>query len=500
MPVDDLVYGWAEMDAAMPDYVRAEDAAAGRVEELFPDPVLEAKLAPLADRYRFPLAAIPVEVLADRIELRDVVAESEPLNTRIADISKANKLETRWPDLIQMTLLYGDAYLMTWPAPDAPPGGGVASQMLAAAGVTVDVQNPKHCRVFYDEESERIPAFAIKRWEIRTALGRAWRADLYYPGMVERWQSKVGETPTRPETWDPYGDPDAVPGTDNAHILTTPTPDELPFTHFRTGLPYGKPVHEAIYGCQDAATKMLVTQLDSTDSHGWPQRWRLLTLGSELDQAHDAPWRDDDTDGDDTRYRDGSTPTGQPSGPGTIQTFTGTSSVGQFEAATPSVFIDPAQLYIRLMGLLSHTPTHYFDPMGGVPSGESLKVANMPLVKRAGRFETLFGGSIQEFWDYALRVAGMRPTQLVDVQWAPAWAAVGTSDWEEVAAKQTAGVPIPDTLVEAGYDRARVEEWKLPDHPADFEAPAPTTMPVAVPGSVVDVGVPDVIPPDGVGA
>lgn len=498
MPVDDLTYGWREMDHALPMYVKAEDAAAGKVDELFPDPQLEAKLAPFADRYRFPLAGIPIDVLSDRVELRDVTSGSADVDGRIADIEKANHLETRWPDLIRMAFTYGDAYMLIWTAPEAPEGAGVVSRMLADAGVTVDLHNPKHCRVFYDEESERIPIFAIKRWQIRTALGRAWRGDLYYPGRVERYVSKIGEDPTRDDAWEPYYDAPAVDAPEDAeptgHILDTPTPDEIPFIHFRTGLPYGEPVHLAAFGCQDAVTKMLVTQLDTTDSHGWPQRYRLLRLNAELDQAADNPPWESDEDADDDRPVDGTVQSSQPSGPGTLQTFTGTESVGQFDAASPTTFLEPATLYIRLMGLLTHIPMHYFDPTGGgVPSGESLKVANMPLVKRAERFTTLLTGSIQEFWDYALRVVEITLPNVVDVRWAPAWSAVGASDWEEVTAKQQAGVPIPDTLVEAGYPRDRVEEWKLPEHPGDFGTPPPpSVVPVGVPvgGGVTDPNAP----------
>ena len=47
------------------------------------------------------------------------------------------------------------------------------------------------------------------------------------------------------------------------------------------------------------------------------------------------------------------------------------------------------------------------------------------MLMNMAEMQTMLTGAIQELWDYALRVAGMRPTKLVDVLWAPASAAVG---------------------------------------------------------------------------
>jgi hypothetical protein len=457
------------MDAALPDYQEAEDYYEGDVGEVFANATLAAKIASTGERYRFALASIPVEMLADRIELVSVQAGDQTADDIIAAVSKGNRLSVRIPDLILKTLMLGDSYLQVWPIEEGGPlPPGLAGRNLAAAGVEVSVIGPKHCRMFYDEESEQQPVYLIKRWQVRAKGERVWRADVHYPDVVERYISLPGKKPTDPDAWLPYGGDD--PQTDEEESdweIPTPTGDQIAFFHFRTGLPYGRPVHRRAYGPQDATTKMLITQLTTTDSHGWPQRWRLVEAGAELDNASDDPDWEDDADAADSGSIRGGVSSGQRSGPGTLQTFTGTKEVGQFEAADPGVFLDPAELYVRLMAQLTRVPLHYFDPRGGVPSGQSLRVADAPLVKQAKHLRDLIEGAIQEFWDYVLRVRGVEATKEVTVGWASPESDTGLDDWEEVNLKQQVGVPIPVTLVEAGYPQETVDSWDLPDHPVD---------------------------------
>lgn len=460
MSIDDLVHGWHEMESVLPDYQLAQDYYEGEVREVFPSPEIELAIASTGENYKFGLAAIPIKTLVDRVELAGVRADDAKVEQVIADITKANRLGVRWHDLVLATAEYGDAYLQVWDV-DPALAETESERRLAAVGVGVELQKPKHCRVFYDDETERRKEFALKRWVVRRGSDRLWRADLYYPDRVERWISKAGQGPADRSSWERYLDVDQADWEIGSPL------GEVPFFHFRTGLPYGVPVHKAAYGCQNAVSKMLITQLTTTDSHGWPQRYQLLAVGAELDHASDDPDWADDTDSSDDSTVQGGTSSGKRSGPGTIMTMSGTEEVGQFAAADPRVFTDPAELYIRLMAQLTTTPLHYFDPKGGTPSGESLKVADAPLVKSANRFKLLLTDPTEEFWDYALRLAGFTDPPPVKVRWMPSHSASTTADWETVQVKQTAGVPIPVTLKEAGYEPEEVDAWDLPDHPVD---------------------------------
>lgn len=470
--MEDLVDGWAQMGDALQDYQEAEDYADGAVGEVFASPILEDRIGAVSEKYRFPLSSIPIETLADRVEVRSVFADDTEADAVIGVITSANQLDVRIQDALIKAFTFGDSYILVWPVDQDPDGPGIRSMRMAEAGVEVNTIGPKHCRMFYDDESERTPTYAIKRWSVRVRDGKVWRVDMYYPGVVERWRSKTGEDPSNPESWLPYDDD----GED--WQFPTPTPDEIPIFHLRTGMPYGRPVHEKAFGCQNATTKMLVTQIDTTDSHGWPQRWALIDAGAELDNSEDDPDWEDDADAADSGSIQGGVGSSGRSGPGTVQRFTGTSEVGQFAAADPAVFLDPTELFVRLMAQLTRTPLHYFDPSGGTPSGESLKVADAPLVKRAQRMHSLLAAPLEEMWDLCLRLRGIDLGRPVAINWAPAQTAVGVSDWEEVRARQDAGVPVPVTLVEAGYDPDVVEGWDLPDH---SDTGGVTGRPIVVP-------------------
>ncbi|MCX4232816.1 phage portal protein [Streptomyces ortus] len=482
--LDDLVSGWQALEEALPEYEKAEAYYKGTVDEVFASPRIRQAIAATGDRYRFNLAKTPVNVLANRVELTAVTVPEDEANSQVISVVwDANNMDVHYPDLILRAFEYGDSYLMAWPIYEDDPDT-VEDDELYASGVELTVHSPLHCRVIYDPENERRKLFAIKRWKLRVRGEKAWRVDLYYPDHIEQWISKAGGEVGTAEGWEPFLDDDDP----ESWLLDNPY-NEIPFFHHRNALPYGVPEHKDGYGCQDAINKMLITQLTTTDSHGWPQRYALTEQGAELDQNNDGPLWSDDADADDTSGTTGrikAPSSGLSGGPGTMLELEGMKSVGQFAAAQPEVFTDPAQLYIRLMAQVTETPLHAFDPSGDTPSGESLKVAEAPLVKKAINREAMLKGAIQETWKFVLRILGVTVPR-IDVRFAPAQAATGKSDWEVVELKQAVGVPKDQTLIEAGYEADVVADW-------DLSTPTP---PVAVvPAAAVPVENPQMEAPN----
>lgn len=452
-PTVDLVAGWREMDAALPDYEEARAYFEGTVAEVFASVIARQVIAGTGDRYRFNLAKTPVEVRADRIRLAAVtVPDNEPASAAIEDVWDANDMAVAYPDLFLTALEYGDAYLCVYPVADDEP-----NPRLAEAGVELTVHDPRHLRVFYDPEFPRRAIFAIKRWCVPVPGQKepGWRADVYYPDRIERWVTVKGGDPLKSEGWAAYLDGDQDPDDwvlDNAA-------GRVPFDHYRTRTPYGVPVHRAAYPAQDAINKLLITQITTADSHGWPQRYALTDRGTDLDTASDTPDWDDDIDSADNVETSVAGASSQlKSGPGTIMDFIGKRAVGQFEAAQPAVFLDPAAFFVRLMAQMTTTPLHYFDPSGGTPTGESLKVADMPLTRHVQRLEAMFLAPVVGTWTAVLGLKGV-PVERVDVRWAPVETVSGQSDWETAKTQQDAGVPRAQTLIERGYEAEQVAQW-----------------------------------------
>jgi len=459
----DLLQGWAELEDAAPGYDKAMSQYDGTYGEVFTSPRIQAVIGATGEEYPFNLVKLPVAAVANRVKIKAVtVPNGKPQTDRISEIWEANDLDVLYPIVLRRTFIFGDMYVSVWPilpdvvvsqegTPEPAP-----DQAQLAAGVEIAMHDPMHTRIIYDSETHRRKQFAINRWSVPTSGGKTvWRVNLYYPTGIERWISVPDGKINEASGWTMYLEPDE----DEATWLQPNESGEIPFFHYRTDLPYGRPEHKDGYGPQNAITKMLITMVTTWDGHGWPQRYKLTDAGAELDQAGDAPdWDDDANASTISPTGMAGVPSSQRTGPGTIMTFTGTKQVGQWDAAQPSVYIDPTELFVRLMATLTETPLHYFDPSGDVPSGESLKVADKPLRDRVEWLTTILRGPIVETWRYVLDVLGT-PVERVTVTWAPIDTASSLDDWQTVKAKQDAGVPQDQTLVEAGYAPEQVGTW-----------------------------------------
>src|SRR5262252_10757896 len=92
--------------------------------------------------------------------------------------------------------------------------------------------------------------------------------------------------------------------------------------------------------------------------------------------------------------------------PGHIWFLKNIKTVGQFAAADASTFVTPFGTYVRAMSQLTDTPLHYFDVIGNVPSGEALRVAEVPIVKRTEDIQALFSATWSDLYESALKIAG----------------------------------------------------------------------------------------------
>jgi hypothetical protein len=439
--MSDLMRAVTEIRDAHEDYEIAEAYFEGDIPEVFCNPKIKRLIQKTGEEYSFNLAKIPVKTVANRLSVSSVAVQGSTEATRILQerVWKANKLQRGMSKYLLRACEYGDAYVFVWDGSE--PGT-----------VQVIYNSPKSTRVFYDAETETVPLFAAKLWRERQGVAVYWRCTLFYADRIERYVTQEGAAPEAEESWSPYIDSEDM-------VWPEKNPyGRLPVFHLRTDDPYGRPVHKDAYGPQNAVTKELATQLATTDYQGFPQRYALMnpTVGSETDGSG-VDWGDDDADSDDVK--------GEKSklvaGPGQMWELTGATGVGEFSAADPKNFIEPAQFYMRMMAQLTDTPLHYFDPMGDAPSGESLRVAEAPLDKNVGDLQESFTETIADISEFALAVLGI-PTATVDVTWTPRGAVQDKESWEVVGLKVANGVPLWQALTEAGYTAEQLTAWGVP--------------------------------------
>lgn len=528
----DLDLGIQQLALARPQYDKAHNYFEGSIEEFtghFHQSIRKL-IAEQGSAYRFRLARKPVTFMANRVKIAAVKVletegdstdntepgaapvESEDATDTLDLIRKANKMVGVYEyEQHLRTFEFGDSYLFVW---NVDPDEENADPLLKSVGVEMVYHSPMNVRMIYDQQTERYARYVINRWQEKFTdddtenpmpLTKVFqRIDLWYRDHLERYW-RPGEGPTTAQAsqiatadktqalvgepggygatldtagWQPYVDdqsgPDGV--LDNPH-------GELPWFHFRTAMPYGRPLHENAYGPQDAINKLTITHLTSIDGAGWPQRVALMDPAAILDQNNDDPEWKDDAEAVDVALRTlrqgrGSGDSRQRSGPGTTQYLTGVKDVKQFDAAQSSNFIEPIPTYLKLMAICCDTPLQEIDPASDPPSGKALKTANAPADAAQGRYEALLDGPWGAAYRFALKLKGV-VVDSVDIEFEPVLQTADVEEWDVVAAKNASGVPKQETLREQGYDPKKIEGWFPDADEQDMDARVDTVVKLA---------------------
>lgn len=422
-------------------YVEAKEYFEGREDELFAHPVIRRLVRESSRQYRLNFCKTAVEARTERLELTStIVVDDEVLTQRLRDeVWDANQLDLYMPDVFTKTGMYGDYYGIVW---HKYSGSNVV-------GVKVDFVRPERMRVFYDEEDQRVIKHAVRWWKVGKN-GR--RVDAFFPDRIERYILRDGNKGDAAGQWEEFKDEES---------------DEWPIKHsyginvfhFRTGLQYGTPDHKAAYGPQDGINKLVGTVMSTIDLQGWPQRWALMNEG-KVEQTQltksDADFIQTGTvvEGEDATEVDDAQKYAV--APGSMLELPGVSSVGTFDTANPDVFLKPMDLLIRAMAQVTNTPFHRMYPSGDRPSGESLRVEEAPFNKSGEYRQNILGATIRDMLEYAMLLLTDKPHR-VKLTWKPFGSYDDATQWAVVAAKQSAGIPVRTTLIDAGFEPDEVD-------------------------------------------
>lgn len=444
-PRADLMYGLDELKDARPDYDQAAMYYDGKVPEVFTSVRLRRALAAHHIDFDLNFAKTPVNAVTNRLKIASISSPDPATNTLISKIWQDNQLDIELPDLFRRAGEFGDAYLMVLPVEDEQ--GNVLR-------VEMYYNSPQTVRIIYDEENPRRKAFTIKRW----CEGKYQRAELSYDDRTERWTTGPNSRGDTPQDWSTWpADPE-----DPESWLLPHDWGEQPCFHFRNDRPYGTPEHYGAYGPQNAINKLQQTHMGTVDYQGFPQRYGLTeaanTDTSDLEPGDfdEGDWPLDERDtgpsdsGDDSNLK---------SGPGEMWLLRGYKAVGQFEAAQPSVFLDPIMFNVRSMAQITDTPLRMFDPQSSSQrSGESYREEDGPYISKVENRQTSYGASVHDAFTFALRRLGI-PDPVITVDWVPARSVSTAEGWQTVKAKIEAGVPRKQALMEAGYRAEQVDAW-----------------------------------------
>lgn len=452
--MSDLMMALTELRDAQPCYEEAEEYYEGTADEKYASDAMRRLLTGSRTGFTINMAARPVDAVLDRMEIAAVTTDPEQHTTVLQQqVWDANDLDIEAPEIHLRTCSLGDAYLYVGLS-DEPENPDLEDD--TGPGRTVDMfyNSPTTVRIIYDTEHPRRKKLAIKSWCEKDEAGKdRTRVNLYYPDRIEKWVSKPNTKGVKEQDFERYADD----STDDNGDMVNET-GRIPFFHFRTRRPYGTPVHKNAFGPQDALTKLVINQMAASDFAAFPQRYTLAEPGVGTDD--DTDWGDDDAT--DPEARESSLI----SGPGQVWQLRNIKAAGEFTPVDVKNFLEPMGTYVRFMAATTTTPLRWFDPSGDVPSGESIRADEAPLVKKVEALERAFAATWGEACEYALELLGVNGVTVM-VQWAPTQTIDDLEGWQAVQAQQAAGVPVRQSLIEHGYTDTQVEEWGYTEQEPD---------------------------------
>jgi hypothetical protein len=481
--INDILNGLDELNAARECYREADEYYDGELGV----PFASTRIARLLNRSGvndvedFAYARIPVDVIANRLQIAAVVAakaeedaddETAPeedarikaAEKAIAALRKRNQLDDEEQYLHHLVSKHGDAYLLVWP---------VYGDDGEVVDVDMRVNSAHNVRMVFDEEDTLVPRYVIKSWEVdqgrkakeATANRRKIvRANLYYPDRIERWITDPGAVVDNPSAWhklvDADDDVDVAEAADDG--LDTDGDDipnpwgVIPWFYFRNNRPHGTPEHKGAYGPQQMINKLVSADGAAVDFQSFPQRYLLVDP-----MADDPLMNIDDPDHPDDEEDDPETETGNAGldgSPGSIWKLYG-KTVGQFEVAAAETFLVRLDRYVKSMAELTDTPQHAFSKASAdMPSGEAVRELNGPMYAKVRNRQRRYDPVWQDAYELALRMLGIEEVS-VDVRWEPIEVVNDSAGWGVLKQKTEAGVPNQIALEEAGYAAEQVEEW-----------------------------------------
>jgi len=399
-----------------PHYERAEAYYDGTEQEKFLNKRWNRILRSEGLDFKFNFTRTVVDTVLNRLEIANIQSMTESANAVIKQTWEQNDLLLDQNEIHKRALVYGDCYAIVWPD--------------ANGNTAIDYNSPESTIIIYDEENPRVKKYAIKVWESTSPLGiKTIKLNAYYPDRIEKYET--------------YGSTEMVVLSSSANFTLIEVVENpwgvVPVFHFRTEKQYGRPEHIDAYGPQDAINKLIATHMYTVDYQGAPQRYALSSGGNSAEYED---FQDDSSKRDNFGTLQ--------NGPGQLWYLNGVNAVGQFPPADHKAFTEPAKEYVRAMASLTSTPLHYFEKTGNVPSGEALRTAEAPLMKKVNDRQQSFGSAWRDLFRFVLQIEGI--SEDVAVRWKHVESIDSLDQWEVAIKKSLVGMPIEQILLEIGYD------------------------------------------------
>jgi hypothetical protein len=389
------------------DYEEAGAYYEGEVAEVFATAGLRRAMRKTGYRSRLNFCRPVVDAVQNRLEIAAVQGTSDTGSKVIDETWEFNELGLDSNEIHRWALVYGDCYAMVWPDEEG--------------NIEISYNTPLTTTIVYDPEHPRRKLYALKMWESEDGT----HLNIYGPDTIDKYFTQSKEV-TEGAQWslqdsieNPFG--------------------EVPVFHFRTMRPFGRPEHKDAFDAQNYINKQFIQSMITADYQGAPQRYALSKIESSSEI-------EDFEEGDTDRENIGALK----NGPGEVWYMKGVDKVGEFKPADPEVFWKPIKDTVRSMASLTNTPLHYFEKTGNVPSGEALRVAEAPLIKKVADRKQSFGQSWRDLFKFVLKANGLEED--VQVKWVEVESLDELERLDAALKKRNEGLSLQQVMREQGYD------------------------------------------------
>jgi hypothetical protein len=380
LPTDPLAWAITQYreDRRNTTYKRYHDYADGAQGLTFATPKFQQTFGPLYDALTYNRSASVIDAIADRLMVESFNLRGGGSADPAIALWHDNRMDKREGEVNQEALTAGDGYVIVWPHPQS--GQPVIWPQDAAC-----------VRVLYDDEQPGLIILATKLWR---TTDNFLRLNVYLPDRLEKYISgntyRTGTLPPSATVFEqhkPEGDLQWPLRYDWFREQAV----NIPVFHFannaRTGH-YGRSELKDVIPLQDGLNKALADLMIVAETAGFPQRW-VTGHTPTNDPATGLPQKVD-------------------MGADKILGFGDADvRVGQFDVAPLPQLIAVGEAFDLMIARVSRVPVHYLGLTSNFPSGESLKTAEAPFVKKLQDRIRAYGNVWEDVMTLAMRMDGI---------------------------------------------------------------------------------------------
>ena len=373
----DLYWAKCYFESLGPEYTMYDEYYDGKHTVLMSDEMLSTSFGQMLKATKDNLCPVVVDTIVDRMKLLGFTSPDKDVKKFMADMWKRQRMASRAISVHHKCKLYGDAYLMIWPASN----GKVALYPQNYGTVVVKYD--------YSEEEPRIVE-AVKAWvedvwdPVMNFRQKRLRVTIYTETMIYRYYRDTSNEatdwsnfPSDTSSLMPFGDEPEIP---NKY-------GRVPVFRFYNGREENKLAMSEIRDVipmQDVINKTLKDLMMCSEFQGFKQRW-LTGVDIPKDPATNKPIEPFEA----SMKR--------------MWAISGTEAkFGEFTAGDLTQIIGFLDNCRHEVARISRTPAHLFLlNTGDFPSGEALRTAEAPLLSKASASQAFIG----DVWEDAMKFA-----------------------------------------------------------------------------------------------